>query len=735
MSVGVLICAGYLFLPAGSVPASIVYNSAGLLCVLVLLAGVRRNRPADTTACHLFAAGVTTLVAADVIYEVSGHVLGHHPYPYWDDVLYFASYPLLWTGLLRLTRGRGRQDVPGMIDAAVTAVGVGLVYWVLLIDPILSEAATPLIERLVSVGYPTCDVLMCAVITRLLAGPGRRTPSVALFAAGTVLTLACDIAWTLTGSLATYNEGLINTGFLLAYVLWAGAVLHPSVAAATPAIPVAGTVGFRRGRLALLATCTLLVPAVLLVQGVRGDPINWLAIGIGAVILFVLVLARLSGFVRQVQTQAAQLEALAMLDDLTGLANRRRFELRLTEVMAAEILAAGPAQIFLLDLNGFKAVNDRFGHGVGDRLLAAVAERLRGELRDADLVARMGGDEFAVLLLGATAGEGDAVVARLSAVLRAAVDVNGHELLVAASIGVADTTGTGDPVELLRRADVAMYAAKASGARFRRYAPELDDRAGEEARLGAELRAALDTGQFHLVYQPIVALPGGEVRSVESLIRWQHPQRGFVSPVAFIPVAERNGLIVELGEWILRTACTQFVRWHVADPAVAPSRISVNVSARQLAEPGFPEVVADALAEAGMQPGQLIVEVTETAVFGGGVAVQAVRDLHELGVRIALDDFGTGHSSLGLLQTVPVDVLKVDKSFVDNLTMAGRHAVIATALIQVANGLGLDAVAEGVETAEQAAELHRLGYQLAQGYHFGRPVAEPDFRAMAVVVS
>jgi EAL domain-containing protein (putative c-di-GMP-specific phosphodiesterase class I) len=346
-------------------------------------------------------------------------------------------------------------------------------------------------------------------------------------------------------------------------------------------------------------------------------------------------------------------------------------------------------------------------------------------MRDEDVVARMGADEFAVLVPEATAAEGDVVIARLSAALREPVEAGGHQLLVGAGLGVADAAGTRDPVEVLRRADVAMYAAKASGGRYRRYGVELDDQAGEEARLGAEIRAGLDDGQFRLVYQPIVNLPDGSVKYVESLVRWQHPRRGFVSPADFVPLAEQNGLIVELGEWILRTACAQFVRWRSAPGG--PERISVNVSARQLAEPGFAAVVADVLQRTGMDPDHLIVEVTETAVFGGGVAVQAVIDIHALGVRIALDDFGTGHSSLGLLQTVPVDVLKVDKSFVDNLTMAGRHAVIATALIQVSNGLGLTAVAEGVETAEQAAELYRLGYQLAQGYHFGRPVAEPDF--------
>jgi diguanylate cyclase (GGDEF)-like protein len=432
-----------------------------------------------------------------------------------------------------------------------------------------------------------------------------------------------------------------------------------------------------------------------------------------------------------VQRQARQLQDLAMRDDLTGLPNRRFFEERL-----AAAVAAGPAQVAMLDLNGFKDVNDRFGHAVGDRLLAVVAQRLADRLRGDDLVARMGGDEFAVLVTGASPEAMTGIVDRLTAGLHRPVEVAGHELLVGASVGIAGSEDTEDPYEVLRRADTAMYAAKAqAGSHVRRYAVELDDRARAEAHLGAELRAALDTGQFRLVYQPIVSLPDARVVSVEALIRWHHPERGLINPVDFIPVAEQNGLIVELGAWILRTACAQAVSWHTAQVSSAPVRISVNVSARQLAEPDFAALVAEVLAWTGLSAHNLIIEVTETAVFRGGQSVQTVKDLHQLGVRIALDDFGTGHSSLGLLHTVPVDVLKVDKSFVDTITMAGRHAVIATALIQVADGLGLTAVAEGVETAEQAAELHRLGYRLAQGYHFGRPVAEPDFHGVRTAVA
>ncbi|GIE85657.1 PAS domain S-box-containing protein/diguanylate cyclase (GGDEF) domain-containing protein [Actinoplanes regularis] len=416
------------------------------------------------------------------------------------------------------------------------------------------------------------------------------------------------------------------------------------------------------------------------------------------------------------RNQAAQLKDLAMTDALTGMANRRRLE---EELQTA--LNAGPAQVALLDLDDFKGVNDRLGHGVGDQLLSVLAGRLSCALGQEALAARMGGDEFAVMMPGACDAAADLTVSRLAETLRTPVRVGEYELLVNASIGVADSTGTMDPYEVLRRADVAMYVAKESGDRYLRYREEYDSASDEQARLGAELRTALDAGQFRVYYQPVVELPNGRFRAVEALVRWEHPTRGLVAPDQFIPTAERNGLIVELGTWVLRTACAQAARWIAELGDLAPDRVSVNVSARQLNQPGFAHVVTAALTETGLSAERLIVEVTETAVFNGRRAVQTLDELRTLGVRIALDDFGTGHSSLGLLQTVPVDILKVDKSFVSNITMAGRHAVIATALIQVADGLGLTAVAEGVETAEQAAELHRLGYRLAQGYHFGRP--------------
>ncbi|GAA3160206.1 hypothetical protein GCM10010466_58830 [Planomonospora alba] len=408
-------------------------------------------------------------------------------------------------------------------------------------------------------------------------------------------------------------------------------------------------------------------------------------------------------------------------DTLTRLANRDLFAERAASVLG-ETGGAGVALV-LVDLDDFKAVNDRLGHAVGDALLVAVADRLRGCVRQVDMVARLGGDEFAVLLRGVCATAAGEIAEQIIQALRTPVIAGGHDLLVQASIGLADGGPDTDANELLRRADLAMYAAKEQGkSRYVRYVEEMDARAVEHARLGAELRQALAAGDLFLLYQPVVTLPHGEMSSLEALVRWRHPERGLVSPAEFIPVAERNGMIVEIGAWVLREACRQMVEWRSRYGDAAPSRMAVNVSARQLRDPAFVRTVADVLRETGMDPGDLLLEITETAVFDSGPALETVKAVRELGVGLALDDFGTGHSSLGLLRTCPVDVLKVDKLFVDGVTGAAEHSAIATSLAQIARALRLQAVAEGVETEAQAKRLYQLGYRLAQGFLFAPPL-------------
>ena len=714
LAFGCVAAVAYPMLSASWVGAALS-SLLGVGACVVMTLRARRNG----AAWYVFAVGMGLWAAGDLSYAVQG-TLGLASFPSWSDIFYLSAYPLLGAGLFLLTHQHGRIRAGSLIDSAIIAVGVGIVYWTLVIDPIVADPSLPLMSRVFIAGYPTAGVLLCAVVIPLLVQRGPRTVSLWLLTAGSVLTLLGNVMYTLAPAIAAQYGAVLFAFYMLAYTFWGGAALHPS----STVRRTTERDNLGRSRLVVLTGSMLLVPAILLVQGERGDDQHsWLTVGFGSMALFVLVATRLSGYISRTDRQSEQLRDQAMRDDLTGLPNRREFE-----HLAAGAAEKGPCQVVMLDLAGFKHINDRLGRAVGDQALVAVAGLLSDSVRDGDLVARMGADEFAVLVRDTEPGEAGAVAARLADLVRRPVHAGEHELLLSARLGVS--TGSGVPAaELVRRADTARYAAKASGGHLVVYGPELDERAEAAERLGADLRHSLTDGDFHVVYQPIVELRDARTVAVEALVRWNHPVRGFVSPVAFIPVAEDNGLIVELREWVMRTSCRQLAAWRRELGDGAPRYISVNVSARQLSEPGFPEVVTGILTEFGLAPSELLVEVTETAIFGGGVAIEAVEALHRAGIRIALDDFGTGHSSLGLLRTVPVDVLKVDKSFVDEITDSGGRAVIVDALIHVSNGLGLRAVAEGVETAEQAAYLRALGYHYAQGYYFGKPVAQPEFTA------
>jgi diguanylate cyclase (GGDEF)-like protein len=726
---GGLAIVGYFLLPAGSETSSWFYNAIGLVSAVVMVVGAWRQPRAARRIWLMFAAGTATWSTGDMIYTYYQFVLNRSPFPSPADGFYLAAYGLLIPGLLLLVR---RQSTVGgttaLLDAGIVATSLGLLFWSLVMQPIIGDNSLTATTKLISLAYPAADALMLAIVVRLLAGGGLRSASARLLVAAVILLLGSDVAYSIVTAHTNYDGGVFDLGWLLSYVLWTAAALHPSAGARLVGHASAPNGG--RIRLILIGLAALVAPALEIYQGVTNPAkVQWLAIAISAVLLVVFCAARMDWLVRQVQAHADRLHDLAMRDELTGLPNRRQLERAIRPTLG------GGSTIALLDLDNFKAVNDHLGHAFGDQLLIEVGRRITGALRPGDTVARLGGDEFAILLPGAV-GEvaGDLIDAVLAA-LEPAILIGGHRLVSRASVGLAGTDGTAEPFEPLRRADVAMYAAKRIGGRCEWFRPELDEQASAEARLAADLRSALDTAQFRMLYQPIVELPAGRTVAVEALVRWEHPERGLVNPADFIPVAERTGVIVELGAWILQAACAQMREWLVTDPGCAPRKVSVNVSARQLSEPGFAGTVAATLAATGLAAGHLAIEVTETAVFDSTSAIDTLRAVKALGVQIALDDFGTGHSSLGLLQAAPVDILKVDKSFVDNITLRGRHATIATALINVSNELQLTAVAEGVETAEQAEELSRLGYRFAQGYLFGRPAQSPLLSPVAVLVA
>ncbi len=418
-----------------------------------------------------------------------------------------------------------------------------------------------------------------------------------------------------------------------------------------------------------------------------------------------------------------ELRHQAYHDPLTGLPNR----VMLSSAVDDRLRGPGTddAVVLFLDLDDFKFVNDSFGHAAGDGLLVAVADRVTRSIRADDVAARLGGDEFAILL-GPRAGLGRAadVANRIIAALQAPFAVQGEDIVVGCSIGIASArAGIGRRDELLRNADVAMYTAKAAGKRrVAIFDPTMHAAIVARQALSADLSRSLGRGELAVAYQPIVELSSGRIVAVEALVRWRHPVRGLVPPDEFIPVAEENGLILALGRWVAAEACAQAAAWLRASPADGPA-ISVNVSPVQIKQPEFIAEIEAILASTGLPPERLIIELTESAMFQDSHATIAKLDhLRGLGVRIALDDFGTGYSSLGYLHRFPVDILKIARDFVVDADADMSDWAFAHAIVTLGHTLGLWIVAEGIEQAGQAERLNALGCQYGQGFHLGRPV-------------
>ena len=444
---------------------------------------------------------------------------------------------------------------------------------------------------------------------------------------------------------------------------------------------------------------------------------------------------RIGGFLHDAAEQASTEEALAhayLHDSLTGLPNRTLFTYRLAYALAKGRAAPGGVAVMVLDLDRFKAINDALGHEVGDEVLVAVAERLTAVGGAPDVIARLGGDEFLILFDGENAesealGFGDRALAALSG----PISLGGGEIFITASIGVAtNANGVTEPTPLLSNADAAMYQAKRSGgARVEVFGEDLRIRVTDRLSTEHGLHRALERGELRLYHQPVVELRNHRVVGSEALLRWAHPDQGLVAPDRFIPVAEESGLIIPIGAWVLHEACTQLRIWQQQPwhrPAI--ESVKVNLSARQIGHPGIVDTVEQVLVSTGLPAEHLTLEITESALMQDArSALRVLRSLKDLGVSLAVDDFGTGYSSLSYLQQFPLDVLKIDKSFVSQLGVDPGGAGIVSAVLGLARSLDLQVVAEGVETDAQLAELTRMGCDYAQGYLFSRPVPAEEF--------
>jgi diguanylate cyclase (GGDEF)-like protein/PAS domain S-box-containing protein len=429
-----------------------------------------------------------------------------------------------------------------------------------------------------------------------------------------------------------------------------------------------------------------------------------------------------------------ELERLALYDPLTGLPNRALFGDRLRQVLTRRERQSATA-VYFLDLDRFKRINDSLGHGAGDEVLREVAERLSAVVRPEDTVARFGGDEFTILCesVGGVL-EAVSIADRLQRPLRQPLRAGGAELRLSASIGVAlvEATDNGDGQHLIEDADAAMYRAKErGGARTELFDSAMRDNAVRAMRIEQELQRALEQGELRLYFQPSVDLSTGQVVGAEALVRWEHPKRGLIVPDRFLHVAEETGLIVPLGEWVVRETCQRLAGWQ-SRPETAHLHLSVNLSARELTHPDVVSSVLGCVRESGIDPRSLTIEVTEsTAMADGDTGFRALRDLSSEGIRVAIDDFGTGYSSLEQLRRMPVDIVKVDRSFVGGMAGDSTDREIVAAVVGMGRALKLCVVAEGIETPEQADALRELGCDIGQGYLYAKPLPAEAMEELA----
>jgi diguanylate cyclase (GGDEF)-like protein len=686
-----------------------------------------RRFAAEPRAAWPFMGGAAVLFLIGVV--IRPLVTGQ---PLIADAFTVPGYVLLGTFFTMLLRSRGGVARHSVLDGLMVCLASGLTTALLLAAPAAAIADRPALESVLAGLYPLFDVVLLALGINLTFTARTWSVSLATLLGGMALIVVGDVAYAIIGVEGkTYTSPLLDVPFLLAYVLLGVTALHPSVVQLGHAArhPVQAW-SWRR--------MTLLVPAVsapfVLLVLVGGESPEYRAL-IGACGLAIVALLLLRA-VSAVQAQvAAQLhsEHQAMHDPLTGLPNRRMISHEIERLLStAQPPDSRRVWVYLLDLDGFKWVNDSWGHDTGDQLVIEVAARLRAAIPAGTMIARVGGDEFLVAYLGDEQG-----ALRLVDIVHGCfarpLPVRDTEVVISASIGIAHAPGDDSPAvtaqALLRDADTAMYRSKAEGpGRATIFDTSMHDRVRERIELESALRTALAEGQLSVVYQPIVRLETGRPIGAEALVRWNHPQRGPIPPMTFIPVAEDAGLIGALGTWVRNQALSQLGAWR-ADGTVGPEfYLSINVSPRQLSNEELPLIVAGELLRHGVPAAAVALEMTESVMAdGGSVTARVLFELRELGLKLLVDDFGTGFSALGYLRRFPVTGVKIDRSFVSGLGESGEDEEIVRAVVAMSRALGLSIVAEGVETRVQRDALAAVGVTQGQGWLWGPGVAAGDF--------
>lgn len=729
LTVGIVVAAGHVLLPRG-LGRDLVYTLTAAAAVAAIVVGVRRHRPPQPRAWILLTAGLAITVLGSAMYAWFSYRAPAGQVPFVMDLPYLVAYPLFAGGLLVLVGGRGSSDRPNaLLDGAILTVGLGLLSWIFLIEPSWTADRGPIFDRLVGVAFPLADVLLFAMLVGFATTAWAPNTASSLLAGSVGALLVTDSLF----QAATFapviqaHLPLLDLGWLAAHVLVGAAALHPSMRTLSAPLPDRAR-PLRHRRLLALAATVMIGPAIIVGELILGAPLHVWATVIASVPLVLLVLVRILRLVRQLESQAEQLGRLADTDFVTGLANERRFSDRvgsLTSGGHGEV-----AVLLLIDLERFAEINDTLGHRTGDAMLRAVGERLRELTGDHALVARMGDHAFGVLDPAVTTGhDADDAATRIRSALERPLDLRQLTVSVEASIGVLLLTGDGlEPTLALHRAEVALSAAKVQPSRTARYGAEMETGGTLAPLLIGELRGALEHGEIVLHYQPKVEIDSGRVLGVEALARWQHPRHGLLGPDAFIPAAERTGLIGPFTHYVLDRALRQCAGWRNSGLDLT---VAVNLSVLNLLDPNLVDDVRAALARYCLPAGALELEITESsAMVDPRRSVQVLGTLAELGVTLSIDDYGTGHSSLTYLQRLPVKRLKIDRSFVAGILVDDASAAIVHSTIELARHLQLDVIAEGVEDDTTLLALHAMHCHAAQGFGLGHPVAAPLIPAL-----
>ncbi len=732
----------------------------------------RQHSSPNARAWLLLAIAQVTNTIADILWAVFEVGFNISPYPSTADIFYLLYYPLFFVAILNFpTRKIQSLDwVKRTLDLVTMLIGAFAIFWNYILGPIFEHSQDlPTIERFLAFAYPIGDLILLWAVLIIFYNRihGESSGPIFLLTIGVFFMVIADFGFSVQTALGTYvSGGLLDSGWIAQDLLfWIAALwqiiiirqhsrqddLSQSITELT------NNLYSYYPLLWMLAITFMLYHRFFIELPMSAEQIGLISIIIWCIVVIRQILtnvetrrlfARVESSLSTVKQQAEELEEAnrvlgyeiserkkaeeqlafdALHDFLTQLPNRGLFLDRLEMAIQRtrrhkDILYA----VFFLDLDQFKHINDTKGHATGDELLKQVAERLRDCIRASDTVARLGGDEFIILLECSTEDTTCQVTAnRIMEQLKHPFLIDGENLYVSASIGIVDDIAKYDnSSDVLRDADIAMYHAKGAGkSRFEVFTSEMRTQAIERVMIENELRYAIEYHEFTLHYQPIFSLETDQIQGFEALIRWENPRLGMVLPANFIPIAEETGLIIDIGEWVLKEACTRMKTWHDQFPSFKQLFINVNISGKQFSQFDFIENLKGILEETRLDPGCLKLEITESVLLDSQQTESSFFNLlREMGVHIQIDDFGTGYSSLSYIQHIPVDVIKIDRSFIQEVENGEKFVELIHAIIRMAHSLGMDTTAEGIETRNQKEILRSLGCNFAQGFYLGKPM-------------